>query len=123
MLAAWTFVGVVTAFGVGIDTSPILLLLAVAPLVFALFVVIGGRNLSVLALSAFAALAFAGLGLWNYVRANEWEQANPGSVDVSGHDVSLLFVWLAAVTAMWSIGSFVLVRRARKLDRPGLDRD
>ena len=62
MLAAWSLVGVVTAFGVGIDASPILLPLAVVPLMFALFVAIGGRFLSVLAISAVAALAFAGLG-------------------------------------------------------------
>ena len=117
MLAAWSLVGVVTAFGVGIDASPILLPLAVVPLMFALFVVIGGRFPSVLAISAVAALGFAGLGAWNYLRAIDWEQAHPGAVDISGHDVSLRFVLLALITAMWSIGSFALVLRARMLDR------
>ena len=117
MLAAWAFIGVAGALGVGIDVTAMLLPLALVPLLMALLVLIGGRSLIVLAISTVAALVFAGLGLWNYVRANEFEQANPGSVDVSGHDVSALFVLLAVMTAMWSAGSFALVTRARRLDR------
>ena len=117
MLAAWAFIGVAGALGVGIDVTAMLLPLALVPLLLALFVLIGGRSLIVLAISTIAALVFAGLGIWNYARANEFEQANPGSVDVSGHDVSALFVLLAVMTAMWSVGSFALVARARRLDR------
>ena len=117
MLAAWAFIGVAGALGVGIDVTAMLLPLALVPLLLALLVLIGGRSLIVLAISTIAALVFAGLGIWNYARANEFEQANPGSVDVSGHDVSALFVLLAVMTAMWSVGSFALVARARRLDR------
>ena len=117
MLAAWAFIGVAGALGVGIDVTAMLLPLALVPLLLALLVLIGGRSLIVLAISTIAALVFAGLGIWNYARANEFEQANPGSVDVSGHDVSALFVLLAVMTAMWSVGSFALVERARRLDR------
>ena len=117
MLVAWDFIGVAGALGVGIDVTAMLLPLALVPLLLALLVLIGGRSLIVLAISTIAALVFAGLGIWNYARANEFEQANPGSVDVSGHDVSALFVLLAVMTAMWSVGSFALVARARRLDR------
>ena len=115
MLAAWAFVGIAGALGVGIDVTPLLVPLALLPLLFALLVAVGGRSLIILAISTFAALVFAGLGAWNYLRAEEFEQTNPGSVDISGHDVSLLFVFLAVTTAVWSLAAMAFVMRARGL--------
>jgi len=121
MLAAWAFVGVAGALGVGIDATSALVPLGLVPVFFALFVVVGGRSLIVLAISTVAALIFAVLGARNYFRAQEFEQTNPGSVDISGHDVSVFFVFLALATAMWSLGAIGLTLRARRLDRRGVN--
>ncbi|MFL5675497.1 MAG: hypothetical protein ACJ779_10850 [Chloroflexota bacterium] len=117
MLAAWAFVGVAGALGVGIDVTSQLGPLVLVPVLFALFVVVGGRSLIVLAISTVGGLMFALLGAWNYFRAEEFEQTNPGSVDISGHDVSGFFVFLALATAVWSLGAIGLTLRARRLDR------
>src|SRR4051812_41704807 len=72
MLAAWAFVGVAGALGVGIDATSALVPLGLVPVFFALFVVVGGRSLIVLAISTVAALIFAVLGARNYFRAQEF---------------------------------------------------
>src|SRR3954470_21587669 len=72
MLAAWAFVGVAGALGVGIDATSALVPLGVVPVFFALFVAVGGRSLIVLAISTVGALMFALLGAWNSLRADEF---------------------------------------------------
>jgi hypothetical protein len=118
MLAGWGFVGIAGALGVGIDVTEMFLPLVLVPLVFALLVAVGGRSLIILAVSMCAAILFAGLGAWNFFNGPEFERLHPGSVDISGHDVSLVFVLLAATAAVWSLGASVLLVRARWLDQP-----
>jgi hypothetical protein len=119
MLAGWGFVGIAGALGVGIDVTEMLLPLVLVPLVFALLVAVGGRSLIILAVSTCAASLFAGLGAWNFFNGPEFERMHPGSVDISGHDVSVVFVLLAGAAAVWSVSACVLLLGARWLDQRG----
>ncbi len=86
--------------------SLLLIMLAIAIIVF-----VAGDRVSVLLLSTAAGLGCAGLGVWNYFRAVDFERANPGSVEISGGGTSIVFVLLALAVSAWSMGAIGLIRR------------
>jgi hypothetical protein len=112
VLAAFVFMFMATAAGIGIDAAFLLPPLVLVPLILAIVVLIAGRFVIVLAVSCVAALLFAGLGIWNVLRAVEFERANPGSTDVSLWP-SVLLVLLAIGIASWSVGAAGLEMRPR----------
>jgi hypothetical protein len=115
VVAGLGFVFVLGATGVGIDASFVLVPLLLVPLVVALVVFVGGDRVSVLLMSAAAGVAYAALGAWNYFRAAAFEQANPGSVEISGGETSLTFVFLTLAISAWSLGAAGLIhRRSRR---------
>ncbi len=110
VVAGLALLFVAGAAGVGIDASFVLVALLVVPLAIAVAVFVVGNRVVVQILSAAAAVAYAGLGVWNYLRAEDFERANPGSVDISG-GISLTFVLLALAICVWSLGTVGLIRR------------
>jgi hypothetical protein len=99
--------------GVGIDASFVLMPLALIPLILTLVVFVAGQKPLVLAISVVCGLGYAALGVWNYFRAAAFEEANPGSMEVSVGPVSVAFVLLALAIALWSVGAAALARRRR----------
>lgn len=112
VVAGMALLFVAGAAGVGIDASLVLVALVMIPLAIAVAMFIVGNRVVVQILSAAAAAAYAGLGLWNYLRAEDFERANPGSVDISG-GISLTFVLLALAICAWSLGTVGLIRRGK----------
>ncbi|MFL5689201.1 MAG: hypothetical protein ACJ77I_09425 [Chloroflexota bacterium] len=110
-LAAFGFIFIAGAAGVGVDAGFVLLPLILVPICFAILVFVGGTTSWVLAASALAGLAYAALGVWNFVRAADFERTHPGSVEISGGEPSLSFILLALAIALWSATAAVISRR------------
>jgi hypothetical protein len=109
MIAGLGLLLIIAASGVGIDASFLLPPTVLVPSVIALVVGVGGGRVRFLVLSAVAACCYAVLGAWNYLRAEEFERSNPGSIDISG-GVSVLLVVLAAAGGVWSLAGIVVLR-------------
>ena len=77
-LAAGAYLVLAGALGIGIDVSPMVAPLVLPPLGLAMMVFVGGRSPVILCLSAIAALAYAGLGVGNYLRVDEFERLTQG---------------------------------------------
>jgi hypothetical protein len=119
MLAGWAFIVIAGAAGIGADATALLAPLVLVPLALALLVLVAGRSVLVLTISTAAAVSFAALGVWNYLRAADFERSHPGWVDATGHDGSLLFVFLALTAAFWSLGSMAWLLRGTRGDAAG----
>jgi hypothetical protein len=111
ILAGFGFLFVAGAAGVGIDAWFVLVPLLLIPLGVAVVVFLAGNRISVLFLSAAAGFGYAGLGIWNYFRAEDFERANPGAVEISRGEVSLTLVFLTLAISAWSIGAIAVIRR------------
>jgi hypothetical protein len=110
VVAGFGFLFVAGAAGVGINASVVLVPLVLVPLVLAVLVLAAGHSALVLALSALAGFVYAGLGVWNFLRAAEFERAKAGSMEISGGTISLTFVLLALAIGLWSAGAAALAR-------------
>jgi hypothetical protein len=104
-MAGFALLFILAAAGVSIDATFLLVPLTVMPLLLAVLVFVGGRTTLVQLVSAVSAAGYAALGTWNYFRAAAFEEANPGSMEVSGHEVSIAFALLSAMTAAWSLAA------------------
>lgn len=111
VLAAFGFLFVASAAGVGIDASFLFVPLLVLPVALALLVLARGDSPSALVVSALGGFAYAALGAWNYLRAAEFERADPGSAELSGGAVSLALVVLTLAIGLWSLGAAALATR------------
>lgn len=114
VMAGFGFLFVAGAAGVGIDASLVLVPLGLLPLILAVVLFAAGNRPVVLAISAVCGLGYAALGVWNYFRAAAFEEANPGSVEVSGGEVSITFVLLAVAIALWSSGAGAVESRRHR---------
>jgi hypothetical protein len=112
-MSGFGLLAIAGAAGVGVDASFVLVPLVLLPLVLAVVVLLGGSSSVVLLISAIAGIGYAGLGIWNYFWAAAFEEANPGSTEASGGAVSVTFVLLALVIALWSLGAAAIARGAR----------
>lgn len=113
-MAGFGLLFIAGAAGVGIDASFVLVPLALIPLLLAVIVFTTGDKPLVLAISAAGGLGYAALGAWNYFRAAAFEEANPGSSEISGGEVSITFVLLSVGIALWSFGAAALASRRRR---------
>jgi hypothetical protein len=111
MVAGAGFLFAGGAAGVGIDATIELVPLLLVPLAIAVVVFVAGDRSVVMALSAVAGAGYSALGVWNELRAADFERANPGATDISGGLVSLMFALFAFATAAWSLGMAGLVGR------------
>jgi hypothetical protein len=111
VVAGLDFLFVAGAAGVGIDASFVLVPLLLVPLAIALALFVAGDRVLVLALASAAAIGYAGLGVWNYFRAADFERVNPGSVEVSGGAASVTFVLLTLAVGAWTLGAARLIHR------------
>jgi len=114
VMAGFGLLFIAGAAGVGIDASFVLVPLALIPLLLAVIVSTTGDKPLVLAISAAGGLGYAALGAWNYFRAAAFEEANPGSSEISGGEVSITFVLLSVGIALWSFGAAALASRRRR---------
>ena len=114
IMAGFSFLFVAAALGVGVDASFLLLPIVVAPFVLAVVVFVGGDRMAVLIGSAVAGLTYAVLGALNAIRAQAFERANPGADEISGGEVSLAFVLLAAGIGVWSAAASLIAWRRRR---------
>jgi hypothetical protein len=93
------------------DALVLLVALLAVPLAIALTVFIAGNRIVAMSISAIAGLIYASLGVWNWFRVEDFERANPGSVDDSGGLAALTFVLPNLAIALWSVGAAALIRR------------
>ncbi len=114
VMAGFGFVFMAGAAGIGVEAGFVLIPLVVVPLSVAVFVFAWGASLAGAIISMGAAIAYAGLGAWNYLRADDFEQAHPGADEISGGAVSLTFIVLALGIAAWSFATAVLARPRRQ---------
>jgi hypothetical protein len=117
VLGGFAVIFVAGAAGVGLDATSLLPLLFLLPIVLALIVIVAGQSPVVLFVSAISGFAYAALGVWNYVRAAEFERVNPGSAEMSGGVTSLTFTLLALAIGFWSLGAAGLAVRRRRAGR------
>lgn len=114
MVAGFALVFVAGAAGVKINASFVLVPLAVVPSAIAVAVFAAGDRLPVLVLSSISGLVYAALGVWNYLRAAEFEAMNPGAAEVSGGETSVAFALLALGISAWSLAAAGLIRRRKR---------
>jgi hypothetical protein len=114
LLALLALLVVFGAAGVGLDATILLVPMSLIPAVLAIMVFIAGERLAVLVSSGIAGLIYAGLGAWNYIRAEEFEAANPRSVDISGGWVSIALLLIGLAAFMWSAVLVVVRVRSRR---------
>jgi hypothetical protein len=112
-MAGLGYLFVTAALGVGIDASAVLVPVVVIPLALGALVLVGGRWAVVLAISAAAGFGYAVLGVQNYLRAEAFEQANPGATEISGGATSITFVFIALAIGLWSATAAALAWRRR----------
>jgi hypothetical protein len=106
------------------DALVLLVALLAVPLAIALTVFIAGNRIVVMSISAIAGLIYASLGVWNWFRVEDFERANPGSVDDSGGLAALTpeDELVAAADKVAGMRPTVLRRLLRLAARPGVAR-
>jgi hypothetical protein len=114
-VAGWLLLFLATV-GAIIPLDPQSLLLAYVGPPITLFglVAIAGQFRVVSALSVLAGLFYSAVGVWDFLRAAEFERLHPDSMDASGGGISIILVLLAGGAALWSLSALAVLQRSAR---------
>lgn len=111
-LTGWLFLFLATVGAVvPVDPTQFTLPYLGPPVLLALLVFLAGHLRPISVLAVVAGFAYAAIGSWNFVRADAFERQNPGSVEVSGGGISVIFVLIAVAISLWSFSALMIRRR------------